>query len=82
MHGALTGVFCAARLMLFVGGPSTCGGGMIVNTELSEAIRSHKVSIVKSIFCHNPLCYEKLEALVQRKSKNLVSAPLRRLTWL
>ena len=46
MSGALTGVFCAARLMLFVGGSSTCGGGMIVNTELSEAIRSHKVSLL------------------------------------
>ena len=48
MSGALTGVFCAARLMLFVGGPSTCGGGMIVNTELSDAIRSHKVSALVS----------------------------------
>lgn len=43
MSGALMGVFCAARLMLFVGGPSTCGSGMIVTTELSDAIRSHKV---------------------------------------
>ncbi len=41
--GALLGITCAVRLMLFVGGPSTSGSGMIVNTELAEAIRSHKV---------------------------------------
>lgn len=51
MNGALMGVSCAVRIMLFVGGPSTTGGGMIVNTELSEAIRSHKV-----IKPHGPTC--------------------------
>ena len=44
MGAALMGATCAARLMLFVGGPSTCGSGKIVDTELAEAIRSHKVT--------------------------------------
>lgn len=46
MGAALMGSTCAARLMLFVGGPSTSGNGKIVDTELTEAIRSHKVHAV------------------------------------
>ena len=38
----------AARLMLFVGGPPTCGPGKVVDTDLQEPIRSHKV------LCCNP----------------------------
>ncbi len=34
---------CAVRIMLFVGGPTTEGGGQVVDKELSEPIRSHKV---------------------------------------
>lgn len=32
----------AARIMLFIGGPSTEGSGAIVSKDLSESIRSHK----------------------------------------
>lgn len=32
----------AARLMLFVGGPTTIGPGKVVETDLQEPIRSHK----------------------------------------
>ena len=32
----------AARIMLFVGGPCTEGGGKVVARELAEEIRSHK----------------------------------------
>ena len=45
MGAALLGITCAARLMLFVGGPSTLGGGKVVDPELSEPIRSHKVHL-------------------------------------
>jgi hypothetical protein len=34
---------CAVRIMLFVGGPTTEGGGQVVDKELTEPIRSHKV---------------------------------------
>jgi hypothetical protein len=34
---------CAARLLLFVGGPCTEGNGKVVSRELTEEIRSHKV---------------------------------------
>lgn len=34
---------CAARILLFVGGPCTEGSGKVVNRELTEEIRSHKV---------------------------------------
>ncbi len=40
--GCLGALHCAARLLLFVGGPSTEGGGKVVDKELSEPIRSHK----------------------------------------
>ena len=43
MGGCLGALHCAARMMLFVGGPSTEGGGKVVDKELSEPIRSHKV---------------------------------------
>jgi len=33
---------CACRIMLFVGGPSTDGGGAVVGRPLAEPIRSHK----------------------------------------
>ncbi|KAG2499921.1 hypothetical protein HYH03_002208 [Edaphochlamys debaryana] len=33
---------CAARILLFVGGPCTEGQGKVVNRELTEEIRSHK----------------------------------------
>ncbi|KAK9868182.1 hypothetical protein WJX84_004175 [Apatococcus fuscideae] len=33
---------CAARLQLFVGGPSTVGAGKVVERQLLEPIRSHK----------------------------------------
>ena len=34
---------CAVRIMLFVGGPTTEGGGQVVDKELEQPIRSHKV---------------------------------------
>ena len=40
---------CAVRIMLFVGGPTTEGGGQVVDKELSEPIRSHKVRICGSL---------------------------------
>ncbi|EIE23773.1 COP-II coat subunit [Coccomyxa subellipsoidea C-169] len=42
MGAALQPGMCAARLMLFVGGPSTEGAGKVVEKELSEPIRSHE----------------------------------------
>ncbi len=33
------------RLLLFVGGPATEGPGRVVEKELSEPIRSHKVRV-------------------------------------
>lgn len=36
-----TGI-CAARIMLFVGGPCTEGAGKVVSQDLTEEIRSHK----------------------------------------
>lgn len=43
MGAALPQGACAARMMLFVGGPSTEGAGKVVDKELSEPIRSHEV---------------------------------------
>ena len=43
---ALPAGSCAARVMLFVGGPSTEGAGKVVDKELSEPIRSHEVPLV------------------------------------
>lgn len=43
MGAALPQGSCAARAMLFVGGPSTEGAGKVVDKELSEPIRSHEV---------------------------------------
>ncbi len=37
---------CAARLQLFVGGPSTVGAGKVVERALLEPIRSHKACCV------------------------------------
>jgi protein transport protein SEC23 len=45
MGAALPHGSCAARLMLFVGGPSTEGTGKVVDRELSEPIRSHEACI-------------------------------------
>ncbi|KAK9814088.1 hypothetical protein WJX72_000474 [[Myrmecia] bisecta] len=42
MGACLPAGSCAARLLLFVGGPSTEGGGKVVDKELLEPIRSHK----------------------------------------
>ena len=33
---------CPVRIMLFVGGPTTEGGGQVVGKELEQSIRSHK----------------------------------------
>ncbi len=43
MGAALPAGACAARMLLFVGGPSTEGAGKVVDRELSEPIRSHEV---------------------------------------
>lgn len=43
MGAALPQGACAARMLLFVGGPSTEGAGKVVDRELSEPIRSHEV---------------------------------------
>ena len=43
MGAALPAGACAARMLLFVGGPSTEGSGKVVDRELSENIRSHEV---------------------------------------
>ena len=42
-EAAVSGSTCAARIMLFVGGPTTDGPGQVVAKELLEPIRSHKV---------------------------------------
>ena len=47
MGSALPPGTCAARLMLFVGGPSTEGAGKVVEKELSEPIRSHEVRMMR-----------------------------------
>lgn len=43
MGACLPAGSCMGRLMLFVGGPATEGPGRVVEKELSEPIRSHKV---------------------------------------
>ena len=43
MNACLPAGTGAARLMLFVGGPATHGPGKVVDTDLQEPIRSHKV---------------------------------------
>jgi protein transport protein SEC23 len=35
---------CQARIVSFIGGPCTEGAGKVVNRELTEEMRSHKVS--------------------------------------
>lgn len=50
MGSALPPGTCAARLMLFVGGPSTEGAGKVVEKELSEPIRSHEVCMLCWLF--------------------------------
>ena len=57
---ALLTTTCATRIMLFVGGPSTKGSGKIVNTEFTEAIRSHKVRIQTSCQICEPLSWGRL----------------------
>ena len=52
---------CAARLMLFVGGPSTEGPGKVVEKELSEPIRSHKVCLISVCTLVRHLRYTWLE---------------------
>ncbi|KAL0885638.1 hypothetical protein Bca101_009621 [Brassica carinata] len=53
---------CAARIMAFIGGPSTLGPGAIVSRELSEPIRSHKdIDKDSAPFYHEAVeFYEKL----------------------
>ncbi len=51
MGGCLLAGTCQARLLLFVGGPSTEGLGKVVDSELGEPIRSHKVRL-KKILVH------------------------------
>lgn len=43
MGACLPAGSCMGRLMLFVGGPATEGPGRVVEKELVEPIRSHKV---------------------------------------
>ena len=43
-EAAVSGSTGAARIMLFVGGPTTDGPGQVVAKELLEPIRSHKAS--------------------------------------
>ena len=43
MNACLPAGTGAAHLMLFVGGPATHGPGKVVDTDLQEPIRSHKV---------------------------------------
>ena len=40
MAGCLPAGSCAARIMLFAGGPPTVGSGKVVDMELLEPIRS------------------------------------------
>lgn len=46
----------AARLMLFVGGPTTLGPGKVVDTDLLEPIRSHKVGVLFSMLHPAGMC--------------------------
>ena len=79
MGAALPQGSCAARAMLFVGGPSTEGAGKVVDKELSEPIRSHEVPchsrrrpswgypILMRSFCVPSLPYiASLQALISR----------------
>ena len=51
MNACLPAGTGAARLMLFVGGPATHGPGKVVDTDLQEPIRSHKVTHSCQTWC-------------------------------
>ena len=51
MGGCLPAGGCAARMLLFVGGPCTEGPGRVVDKDLTEPIRSHK-DLVKDAAPH------------------------------
>ncbi|KAF3498084.1 hypothetical protein DY000_02057265 [Brassica cretica] len=57
----------AARIMAFVGGPSTLGPGAIVSPELSEPIRSHK-----DIGKDSAPCYHEAVEFYEKLAKQLV----------
>nr|VDC63585.1 unnamed protein product [Brassica rapa] len=57
----------AARIMAFVGGPSTLGPGAIVSPELSEPIRSHK-----DIGKDSAPCYQEAVEFYEKLAKQLV----------
>jgi hypothetical protein len=48
-EAAVSGSTGAARIMLFVGGPTTDGPGQVVAKELLEPIRSHKVRVHSTV---------------------------------
>ncbi|CAH8360662.1 unnamed protein product [Eruca vesicaria subsp. sativa] len=59
----------AARIMAFIGGPSTLGPGAIVSRELSEPIRSHK-DIDKD--SSSAPCYREAVEFYEKLAKQLV----------
>ena len=53
MAGCLPAGSCAARIMLFAGGPPTVGSGKVVDMELQEPIRQATVAVVLPWGTHN-----------------------------
>ena len=51
MAGCLPAGSCAARIMLFAGGPPTVGSGKVVDMELTEPIRYMQYYVQYSVQC-------------------------------
>eukprot|EP00884_Botryococcus_braunii_P021827 jgi/Botrbrau1/8328/Bobra.0081s0017.1 len=67
MGGCLLPGSCQARLLLFVGGPSTEGLGKVVDSDLGEPIRSHK-DLAKEAAPH----YKKAKKFYEQLGSQLV----------
>lgn len=52
MAGCLPAGSCAARIMLFAGGPPTVGSGKVVDMELTEPIRYNATPLLRLTFLH------------------------------
>lgn len=53
MAGCLPAGSCAARIMLFAGGPPTVGSGKVVDMELTEPIRYYAIHCAMHCFRHH-----------------------------
>lgn len=54
MAGCLPAGSCAARIMLFAGGPPTVGSGKVVDMELLEPIRQDAHNVSRGCMGCNP----------------------------